>query len=195
MPSPTPTLLLFGGTGFVGTEILLQSLISLPYLRIIVVTRATEPPSWLCDDVRYDPSRVTYVLGDLLSPSPLLASLRSLSLNPTCAISCVGAITPWSQKTMVRTCGVANVTAYEISRKLGAEKFAVVTRDRSTNSWWYVQERSEHATSGSKRATSGAFWHDETRKQRVLERLASKCVHHSYRICPSLPLIYSRSSE
>jgi hypothetical protein len=53
-------------------------------------------------------------------------------------ISCVGAITPWSQENMVRTCGDANINAYTISKEIGARKFAVMTRDRSNmDDWWY----------------------------------------------------------
>ena len=50
----------------------------------------------------------------------------------------MGAITPWSQTNMVRTCGDANINAYTISREIGAPKFAVITRDRSNmDDWWY----------------------------------------------------------
>jgi len=53
-------------------------------------------------------------------------------------ISCVGAITPWSQANMVRTCGDANINAYTISKEIGAPRFAVITRDRSNmDDWWY----------------------------------------------------------
>jgi len=53
-------------------------------------------------------------------------------------VSCVGAITPWSQTNMVRTCGDANINAYTLSREIGATKFAVITRDRSNmDDWWY----------------------------------------------------------
>jgi len=67
-------------------------------------------------------------------------ALRAVTpkVNIVGCISCVGAITPWSQTNMVRTCGDANINAYTLSKEIGATKFAVITRDRSNmDDWWY----------------------------------------------------------
>jgi hypothetical protein len=88
----------------------------------------------------YQTARLSFVSGDLLAPQTVREALRAVTskYNIVGCISCVGAITPWSQTNMVRTCGDANINAYTISKEMGADKFAVITRDRSNmDDWWY----------------------------------------------------------
>jgi nucleoside-diphosphate-sugar epimerase len=137
---PAPALVVFGGTGFVGTAVLAEALLQNEDLRIFVVSRTGVAPAWLSADPSYDSTRLSFLRGDLLAPKTVRKALRAVT--PRCdvvaCISCVGAITPWSQANMVRTCGDANINAYTISKEIGARKFAVITRDRSNmDDWWY----------------------------------------------------------
>jgi nucleoside-diphosphate-sugar epimerase len=133
-------LVVFGGTGFVGTAVLAEALRHSRDLRIIVVSRAGVAPAWLSADPAYQTDRLRFVRGDLLTPQSVRDALRSVmrECSIVACISCVGAITPWSQTNMVRTCGDANINAYTISKEIGATRFAVITRDRSNmDDWWY----------------------------------------------------------
>jgi nucleoside-diphosphate-sugar epimerase len=135
-----PALVVFGGTGFVGTAVLAEALLQHKDLHIFAVSRTGVAPKWLSAEPVYQTTRLSFVSGDLLAPQTVRAALRAVTpkYNIVGCISCVGAITPWSQTNMVRTCGDANINAYTISRKIGATKFAVITRDRSNmNDWWY----------------------------------------------------------
>jgi nucleoside-diphosphate-sugar epimerase len=133
-------LVVFGGTGFVGTAVLAEALSQNKDIQIIVVSRTGVAPAWLSDDPLYQTTRLSFVSGDLLAPQTVRAALRvaTSKYDVVACISCVGAITPWSQTNMVRTCGDANINAYTISKEIGATKFAVITRDRSNmDDWWY----------------------------------------------------------
>ena len=133
-------LIVFGGTGFVGTAVLAQALSQDNELQIFVVSRTGEAPSWLRSNPVYQTDRLHFLKGDLLNPATVLASLQPVlrQYHVQACVSCVGAITPWSNDNMVRTCGDANVNAYGISKEIKADKFAVVTRDRSNmDDWWY----------------------------------------------------------
>ncbi len=133
-------LVVFGGTGFVGTAVLAQALSYDKAMRIFVVSRTGVAPKWLQSEPVYQTRRISFLQGDLLAPQTVRDALRPIAqqYDIVACISCVGAITPWSNKNMVRTCGDANVNAYTISRELNARKFAVITRDRSNmNDWWY----------------------------------------------------------
>jgi len=142
-PSPQtlpPALVVFGGTGFVGTAVVAEALSQNEDLQILVVSRAGVAPEWLSDDPVYQTTRLSFSSGDLLEPQTVRDALRAVTgkYDFVACISCVGAITPWSQTNMVRTCGDANINAYTISREIGATKFAVITRDRSNmDDWWY----------------------------------------------------------
>jgi nucleoside-diphosphate-sugar epimerase len=130
----------FGGTGFVGTAVLAEALSRDEDLQIFVVSRTGTAPAWLSDEPIYRTSRLHFLQGDLLAPQTVRDALREVASEYEIVgcISCVGAITPWSQENMVRTCGDANVNAYGLSKELGARKFAVMTRDRSNmDDWWY----------------------------------------------------------
>jgi nucleoside-diphosphate-sugar epimerase len=133
-------LVVLGGTGFVGTAVLAEALRQNKDLRIFVVSRAGVAPAWLSGDPVYQTTRLSFVRGDLLAPQTVRDALRPVTsdYDVVGCVSCVGAITPWSQTDMVRTCGDANINAYTISREIGATKFAVITRDRSNmDDWWY----------------------------------------------------------
>ncbi len=135
-----PAMVVFGGTGFVGTAVLREALSQSDDLQIFVVSRTGEAPAWLSEDPVYRTTRLRFLAGDLLEPRTVRDALREVTsrYEVVACISCVGAITPWSQSNMVRTCGDANVNAYAISREIGARKFAVITRDRSNmDDWWY----------------------------------------------------------
>ncbi len=142
-PSPRalpPALVVFGGTGFVGTAVLAEALLQDEDLQIFAVSRAGVAPAWLSDEPVYQTTRLRFVSGDLLAPQTVRDALRAVTPGHDIVgcISCVGAITPWSQTNMVRTCGDANINAYTISREIGAARFAVMTRDRSNmDDWWY----------------------------------------------------------
>jgi nucleoside-diphosphate-sugar epimerase len=133
-------LVVFGGTGFVGTAVLAEALLQNEDLQVFAVSRAGVAPAWLSDEPVYQTTRLSFVSGDLLAPQTVRDALRTVTpkYNVVVCISCVGAITPWSQTNMVRTCGDANINAYTISREMGATRFAVITRDRSNmDDWWY----------------------------------------------------------
>ncbi len=135
-----PALVVFGGTGFVGAAVLAEGLAQSQDLQIFVVSRTGAPPAWLSAEPAYQTPRLRFLSGDLLAPQSVRDALREVP--PDCdivaCISCVGAITPWSQENMVRMCGDANINAYTISKEIGARKFAVITRDRSNmDDWWY----------------------------------------------------------
>jgi len=135
-----PALVVFGGTGFVGTAVLAQALVQNEDLQIFAVSRTGVAPAWLADEPVYRTPRLRFARGDLLEPQTVREALRAATQNCEIVgcISCVGAITPWSQSNMVRTCGDANVNAYTISKQIGATRFAVITRDRSNmDDWWY----------------------------------------------------------
>ena len=142
-PSPQttpPALVVFGGTGFVGTAVLAEALLQNKDLQILALSRTGVAPAWLSTEPVYQTTRLSFVSGDLLAPQTVRKALRAVApkYNIVGCISCVGAITPWSQTNMVRTCGDANINAYTISREIGATKFAVITRDRSNmDDWWY----------------------------------------------------------
>jgi nucleoside-diphosphate-sugar epimerase len=130
----------FGGTGFVGTAVVAEALRRNADLRVFVVSRAGVAPAWLADEPVYQTRRLGFLKGDLLAPRTVREALRAVTSKHDIVgcISCVGAITPWSQANMVRTCGDANINAYTLSREIGAPKFAVITRDRSNmDDWWY----------------------------------------------------------
>jgi nucleoside-diphosphate-sugar epimerase len=135
-----PALVVFGGTGFVGTAVLAEALSRNEDLQVFAVSRAGVAPAWLSDESVYQTSRLSFVSGDLLAPQTVRHALRAVTPKHDIVgcISCVGAITPWSQTNMIRTCGDANINAYTISKEIGATKFAVITRDRSNmEDWWY----------------------------------------------------------
>ena len=135
-----PALVVFGGTGFVGTAVLAEALLQNKKLRIFGVSRTGVAPEWLSAEPVYQTTRLSFLSGDLLAPDSVRGALRAVmpKYNIVGCISCVGAITPWSQANMVRTCGDANINAYIISREIRATKFAVITRDRSNmDDWWY----------------------------------------------------------
>lgn len=135
-----PALVVFGGTGFVGTAVLAEALSENKDLQIFVVSRAGVAPAWASDEPAYQTPRLGFLGGDLLAPQTVRDALRAVTseYDIVGCISCVGAITPWSQTNMVRTCGDANINAYTISKEIGATKFAVITRDRSNmDDWWY----------------------------------------------------------
>jgi nucleoside-diphosphate-sugar epimerase len=142
-PSPRtlpPALVVFGGTGFVGTAVLAEALSQDEDLHIFVVSRTGVAPEWLSEEPVYQTTRLSFLSGDLLEPQTVRDALRPVTAeyDIVACISCVGAITPWSQTNMVRTCGDANINAYTISKEIGATKFAVITRDRSNmDDWWY----------------------------------------------------------
>ena len=142
-PSPQtlpPALVVFGGTGFVGTAVLAEALLQNKHLQIFAVSRTGVALEWLSAEPVYQTTRLSFVNGDLLAPQTVRDALRAVTpkYNIVGCISCVGAITPWSQTNMVRTCGDANINAYTISREIRATKFAVITRDRSNmDDWWY----------------------------------------------------------
>ena len=142
-PSPRtlrPALVVFGGTGFVGTAVLAEALLQNDDLQIFVVSRAGVAPEWLAAEPVYRTHRLSFMSGDLLEPQTVRDALRAVAprYDIVACISCVGAITPWSQTNMVRTCGDANINAYTISKEIGAPRFAVITRDRSNmDDWWY----------------------------------------------------------
>jgi nucleoside-diphosphate-sugar epimerase len=133
-------LVVFGGTGFVGTAVLAEALSQNEDLRIFAVSRTGVAPAWLSAEPVYQTPRLRFLRGDLLAPRAVRGALRAVTpeYDIVACISCVGAITPWSQANMVRTCGDANINAYTISKEIGATKFAVITRDRSNmDDWWY----------------------------------------------------------
>jgi nucleoside-diphosphate-sugar epimerase len=133
-------LVVFGGTGFVGTAVLVEALLQNKDLQIFAVSRTGVAPEWMSDEPVYQTTRLSFLSGDLLAPHTVRDALRAVTpkYDIVGCISCVGAITPWSQTNMVRTCGDANINAYTISREIGATKFAVITRDRSNmDDWWY----------------------------------------------------------
>jgi len=143
--SPSPralphALIVFGGTGFVGTAVLAAALSQREDLQVFAVSRAGVAPAWLADEPVYQTPRLHFLEGDLLAPQTVRDALRPVTPEHDIVgcISCVGAITPWSQANMVRMCGDANINAYTISKEIGARKFAVMTRDRSNlDDWWY----------------------------------------------------------
>ncbi len=109
-------------------------------LRVIAVSRTGAAPEWLSAEPEYQSTRLRFLRAGLLAPQTVRAALRAVTpkYDVVACISCVGAITPWSQANMVRTCGDANINAYTISKEIGATKFAVITRDRSNmDDWWY----------------------------------------------------------
>ena len=133
-------LVVFGGTGFVGTAVLAEALSQNKKLQIIVVSRTGEVPAWVVEKAVYQTNRLRFIRGDLLKPQTVREALAEVvkAYHIIACISCVGAITPWSNQQMVQTCGEANINAYTISKETGAIKFAVITRDRSNmDDWWY----------------------------------------------------------
>ena len=136
----SPALVVFGGTGFVGTAVLAQALQLDEDITLLVVSRTGRAPAWLAQEPVYQTDRLVFLPGDLLNPHTVRESLQQVTdrYQIVGCISCVGAITPWSQQNMIRMCGDANINAYRISREIGARKFAVITRDRSNmDDWWY----------------------------------------------------------
>jgi len=124
----------------VGTAVLAEALSQNEDLQIFAVSRAGVAPAWLSSEPVYQTTRLSFVGGDLLATQTVRDALSSVTpkYDIVGCISCVGAITPWSQTNMVRTCGDANINAYTISKEIGATKFAVITRDRSNmDDWWY----------------------------------------------------------
>ena len=133
-------LVVFGGTGFVGTAVLAQALVQNPQIQIFVVSRTGVAPTWLQTRAEFRTSRIQFLRGDLLEPQSVRQALQPITqqYQVIACISCVGVISPWSNTNMVRTCGDANINAYTISKAIGAGKFAVITRDRSNmDDWWY----------------------------------------------------------
>jgi nucleoside-diphosphate-sugar epimerase len=133
-------LVVFGGTGFVGTAVVAQALLQDEDLEVFAVSRTGVAPEWLSTEPVYQSARLSFLSGDLLEPQTVRDALRHVTAKAdiVACISCVGAITPWSQTNMVRTCGDANINAYTLSKEIGAKKFAVITRDRSNmDDWWY----------------------------------------------------------
>lgn len=74
----TSALLLFGGTGFVGTAILAEALSQDENLHIFVVSRSGTAPSWLATKSIYQPPRLHFLKGDLLNPQTVRTALRSV---------------------------------------------------------------------------------------------------------------------
>ena len=109
--------MVFGGTGFVGTAVLAEALRRDQELHVFAVSRTGVAPTWLSTEPVYQTPRLHFLRGDLLAPESVREALRTVTpdYDVVGCISCVGAITPWSQTNMVRTCGDANINAYTIS--------------------------------------------------------------------------------
>ncbi len=137
-------LIVFGGTGFVGTAVIAEALNQDSKLHIFVISRTGTPPKWVQEDTLYQTERLHFLSGNLLAPATFRHEIKEIlsSYRVIACISCVGAITPWSNKNMVQTCGDANINAYTIAKEIGALKFVVMTRDRSNeDDWWYPFQR------------------------------------------------------
>ena len=136
-------VVVFGGTGFVGSNVIRSAILSDPLIKIICITRRGLAPAWLSDSVWgkafVDGGRVHYEPGDLLDVLSIHAVLEKFGArNIVGVVSCVGCITPFDRDLMYRTCGTANCNAYDVYRKYGIGKFAVITRDLSNmDDWWY----------------------------------------------------------
>ena len=148
--STVDTLIVFGGTGFVGSAVLKAALSSHESLQIIVVSRRSEPPAYYRSDpiLSKGSNRLFFVAGDLVrqSQAELQQALYPWTRNPhnrfLGCISCVGVITPFDNHNMEVTNGDANILGYKICRTLPGNnnhKFVVMTRDPTNwNDWWYI---------------------------------------------------------
>jgi nucleoside-diphosphate-sugar epimerase len=72
-----PALVVFGGTGFVGTAVLAEALSQNEDLQIFVVSRTGVAPEWLSADPAYETNRLSFLRGDLLAPDTVRDALRA----------------------------------------------------------------------------------------------------------------------
>src|SRR5512147_356949 len=92
-----PALVVFGGTGFVGTAVLAEALLQKKDLQIFVMSRTGVAPRWLSAEPAYQTTRLSFVSGDLLAPQTVREALHGMipKYRIVGCISCVGAIPPW----------------------------------------------------------------------------------------------------
>jgi hypothetical protein len=161
-------LVVFGGTGFVGSAVLSVALSTDPQLQVVVVSRTGAPPAYFCNHPILQSKRLLFVAGNLLQPESVQRALLPWTIEPQIhfvgCISCVGCITPWNQQQMVETCGDANICAYQIYRALPGSgiKFVVITRDRTNwSDWWYPFPYILPGYYEGKRKIETFIWNDE----------------------------------
>lgn len=111
-----PPLLVFGGSGFVGTHVCQEAIrCGLPVTSISRSGRpSNEPDAWA--------DAVTWACGDALHPD----SYRHLLANCLGVVSCIGLISA-SSDDMLRVNGAANQAIFEAAAAAGVQRAAYVS--------------------------------------------------------------------
>jgi hypothetical protein len=161
-------LLVFGGSGFVGSAVVTAALeqhsatgsvtttTTTKPLQILVISRTGKAPAWYGKDPilgkAIQDGRLHFLTGDMRtpnSPEEIARAIVPWTSNPANTflgvISCIGCITLWDNQNMLVTNGEANINAYKVYNNLPRTtkdfkpKYCVISRDRSNwNDWWYV---------------------------------------------------------
>ena len=74
-----PALVVFGGTGFVGTAVLAEALRQNAELQVFALSRNGVAPAWLSAEPVYQTRRLRFVSGDLLAPQTVRDALREVA--------------------------------------------------------------------------------------------------------------------
>ncbi|CAB9524973.1 expressed unknown protein [Seminavis robusta] len=153
-------LLVFGGTGFVGSSVLTAALeqhaakttaTTSKKLELLVITRTGKAPKWYDKDPSLSRAihdgQLHFLAGDMRqssSPDTVARAIVPWTSNAANhflgVVSCIGCITLWNNDNMVVTNGRANIHAYQICYSLpqhsttansSKPKFCVISRDRT----------------------------------------------------------------
>ena len=127
------TLIVVGGTGFVGTVMCREGVLN--GFNVISISRGGKQPQWLND---YEwANQVSWCKGNALNPKSLEPYFSNKEYNIYGVISCVGGF-HYSQTVMEQKCGDCNVNVCTLSKKYGVKRFLFVSRDKTNlRDWWY----------------------------------------------------------
>lgn len=139
-----PTLLVFGGTGFVGTKICEEGINN--GLNVFSVSRSGTMPHWLKNEKYKWASKVHWSKGDASKPGTILKyfqfhqqkTAQNTIINIVGVISCVGGF-HWRQSAMEQKCGDCNISICKLAKKYGIQRFVFISRDKTNlKDCWYI---------------------------------------------------------
>ena len=127
------TLIVVGGTGFVGTIMCREGILN--GFNVISISRGGQKPHWLND--HQWANEVSWCKGDAFKPNSIEPYFTKKDYSVYGVISCVGGF-HYSQKVMEQKCGDCNVNICKLSKKYGVKRFLFVSRDKTNlTDWWY----------------------------------------------------------
>eukprot|EP01084_Bolivina_argentea_P190373 327178_1 len=127
------TLIVVGGTGFVGTAVCREGILN--GLNVISISRGGAMPNWC--ETHIWAHKVLWKKGNALNPKSIEPYFASNDYNIIGVISCVGGF-HYSQVKMEQKCGNTNINIAKLAKKYGVKRFVHISRDKTNlTDWWY----------------------------------------------------------